>query len=110
MVTFNQNLRYSSNLKQKYRRFVTLISHQKYTCDIYCIAFATNGVDLLDIYLANELLFPHYESVPIHIIGIAKGKTEALHLVHDILHEVYRETGGFSLREYFGEESKKDKR
>ena len=102
MVIFNQNLRYSKNIEQKYRRYVILISHQKKTKDIYCIAFATNGVDLLDIYLADELLFPHYEHLPIQVIGLAKGKPEALLLVHDMIHETYQRTGGFSVKEYFG--------
>jgi len=36
-------------------------------------------------------------------LGIALSKREAFELVKDMLEEIYRETGGFQVREYFKE-------
>ena len=38
----------------------------------------------------------------IYVVGLAKGRDEALNLVRDIIDEVYNATGGFDIREYLG--------
>ena len=53
-----------------------------------------------DIMEANELLFPYYRK-DIRIVGLAKGRDEAISLVEDMIMEVYNETGAFNVREYF---------
>lgn len=102
MLVWNCNLRYSDNLKSEYPKIVKQISNKKRTRDIFCIAYATNGNNLFDIYDANELKFPHYKSLTIHIVGLAKGRETAMSLVHDMLHEIYSKTGDFHVRDYFG--------
>jgi hypothetical protein len=50
---------------------------------------------------ANELLFPHYQKSEVRIVGLAKGKEEAVTMVKDMLMEVYNKTGEFNVRTYF---------
>ena len=63
--------------------------------------------DTLLITLAsNMLLQPHFKNKnvneEIYVVGLAKGRDEALNLVRDIIDEVYNATGGFDIREYLG--------
>ncbi|MEI3526032.1 MAG: hypothetical protein V8Q27_07895 [Eubacteriales bacterium] len=36
------------------------------------------------------------------MVGIASGYEEALELVQRMIDDIYRKTGGFAVREYFG--------
>ena len=36
------------------------------------------------------------------MVGIASGYEEALELVQEMIGDIYRQTGGFAVREYFG--------
>lgn len=88
-------------MKKKKDRAISSINNSEVTFGIYCIAFASHPDNLFDILDANELLFPHYKKSEIRIVGIAKGKEEAVGLVKDMLLEVYNNTGGFDVRTYF---------
>ena len=52
------------------------------------------------------LLQPHFKNKNVneemYVVGLAKGRDEALNLVRDIIDEVYNATGGFDIREYLG--------
>ena len=56
------------------------------------------------MYSANVLLQPHLKEKKvlkdIYVVGIAKGRMEALELVRDIIDEVYHNTGGFDISGY----------
>ena len=80
------------------------INHRKLVKEAYCIAFSSNETNLFDILPANELLFPHYKNANVHILGLAGDKDEATGLVLDMIIEMYRKTGDFKVREYFGNE------
>ena len=70
---------------------------------VYFIALASNPDNLFDIfhaaYLKQNAL---YRQNPF-IVGIASGYEEAIELVQRIVEDIYRETGGFRVREYFGQ-------
>lgn len=101
MVRWTTRIFVGDKLKEKKEKVVNAINQQKATFGIYCIAFASNTDNLFDIMDANELLFPHYCRTEVCIVGIAKGKEEAIALVKDMLLEVYRVTGEFKVRSYF---------
>ncbi|MDD5935878.1 MAG: hypothetical protein PUC65_10045 [Clostridiales bacterium] len=103
MITWNEKLYFSESIKKKHRRTIFAIKHGKVTANVYCIAFASNEKNLFDILPANELLFPHYKNSEVHILGLARGRDEAALLVMDMIRDIYRETGGFSVREFFRE-------
>lgn len=77
------------------------IENRQLTFEVYCITFASNPNNLFDIINANELLFPYYAQKEIYVLGLAASKEKATLLVKDMLEEVYRESGGFCVREYF---------
>lgn len=102
MIHWNETMYFGDNVKKEHRRVMRRIERGKLTEDIFCITFASNDENLFDIIEAKELLFPYYRTKDIHIVGLAKGKGEACLLVRDMIGEIYRETGGFKVREYFG--------
>lgn len=77
------------------------ICSEKVTAGYYCICFASNEKNLFDIINTNELLFPVYKRGDLYILGLASTRKRAVELTVDIIKEVYQNTGGFLVRDYF---------
>lgn len=101
MISWTSRLYVGEKMKKKKEKAVASINNREATFGVYCIAFASHPSNLFDIMDANELLFPHYKKSEMKIVGLAKGKEEALNLVHEMIMEVYNETGNFDVRTYF---------
>lgn len=101
MISWTSRLYVGEKLKKKKDKAITSINNQEVTFGVYCIAFASHPGNLFDIIDANELLFPHYKKSQVQIVGLAKGKEEAILLVKDMLMEIYSKTGNFDVRAYF---------
>ncbi len=101
MVQWATKLYIGDKMKKKKDQVIASINNREATFHVYCIAFASQPSNLFDIMDANELLFPHYKKTEIRIVGLARGKEEALTLVQQMLLEVYQETGAFNVRAYF---------
>lgn len=77
------------------------IEDGKLTFGIYLITLSDNPDNLLEIIPAAMLLQKTcYELCP-EIIGMARGKDDAIDMVADIVMEIYRATGAFQVKEYF---------
>ena len=70
---------------------------------IYFIALASNPDNLFDIFHAAHLKEPAFYRQDPFIVGIASGYEEALEMVRCMVEDIYRETGAFRVREYFGQ-------
>lgn len=68
---------------------------------IYCICMAQNPKNLFDILNANELLFKYYKRKEIKIIGLARSRAAAEEMLVEIVGEMYQNTGGFQVENYF---------
>ena len=68
---------------------------------IYFISLASNKQDLFDIFHAAHLKQPAFYSQNPFVVGIASGYEEALELTQQMVEDIYQETGGFRVREYF---------
>jgi hypothetical protein len=101
MVLWTSRLYVGDKIRKKKEKVVASINNSEATFGVYCIAFASHQDNLFDIMDANELLFPHYKRSKVQIVGLAKGKSEALELVQTMLMEVYHKTGSFDVRTYF---------
>ncbi len=102
MIKWAEKIYFSEDLKQKKKiKIMKSIEKGEMTFEVYCITFAVNSHNLFDIINANELLFPYYAKKDIYILGLAGSKGQAKLLVKDMLVEIYNETGGFRVREYF---------
>ena len=69
---------------------------------IYLITLASNREYLFDIFHAAHLKQPAFYKQDLYVVGIASGYEEALELVQRMIDDIYRKTGGFAVREYFG--------
>lgn len=89
--------------KAKYKILGRVVK-RKLSFDTYLITLPSNPSNILDVYSSNVLLQPHFKEKKflkdIYVVGIAKGRMEALELVRDITDEVYRNTGGFDISGY----------
>ena len=56
--------------------------------------------NLMDIIPAAMLIQKSFYGICPKIIGMAKGKEEALEMVRSLIDEMYRETGTFATAEY----------
>ncbi len=101
MISWTTRLYVGEKMKKKKEKVIAAINNREATLGVYCIAISSHPNNLFDILDANELLFPHYKRSKIQIVGLAKGKEEALLLVQDMLMEVYNNTGDFDVRAYF---------
>jgi len=101
MITWNKKLYLGEGVKKGYKKVIYKIEEGKPTFGIYCIMFASNDENLFDIIPVMEFFYPVYEHRDIHILGLAKGKGEAIEVAKDMIMEVYNKTGEFKVREYF---------
>ena len=69
---------------------------------VYFIALASNEENLFDIFHAAHLKQPLFYRQNPFVVGIASDYDEAVELVQKIIDDIYRETGAFRVREYFG--------
>ena len=69
---------------------------------IYFVTLASNEENLFDIFHAAHLKQPVFYRQNPFVVGIASGYDEAVELVRQMVEDVYRETGAFGVREYFG--------
>lgn len=76
----------------------------RFQADTFLVMLPSNSSNVLDILQANYLNQPHfrkkYYKQEIYVVGIAKGRDEALELVRQIVDEVYQATGGFDVSGY----------
>lgn len=68
---------------------------------IYLITLSENPHNLLEILPALTLIQETAARICPEIIGIAKGKEEALELITDMVQTVYEETGELNIKEYW---------
>ena len=72
----------------------------KFVPGIYLLTLSENPANVMEIIPAAMLLQRSYVGICPAIIGMAKGKDEAMELVRSIIEEVYGATGSFSVSEY----------
>jgi hypothetical protein len=101
MVSWTTRLYVGNKMKKKKESVISSINNSEVTFGVYCIAFASHQDNLFDIIDANELLFPFYKKSEVQIVGLARGREEAVDLVQKMLMEVYHKTGNFDVRAYF---------
>lgn len=68
---------------------------------IYLITLSENPHNLLEIVPALTLIQETAARMCPEIIGIAKGKEEAMELIQEMVQTVYKETGSFNIKEYW---------
>ena len=86
--------------KMDLEAFLEQLNSGKPVLGIYLLTLAENPVNLMDIIPAAMLIQKSFYGICPKIIGMAKGKEEALEMVRSLIDEMYRETGTFATAEY----------
>lgn len=76
------------------------IDSGKPAAGVYLITLSENPGNILEILPAVTLVQKAAYAVCPMIVGMTKGKDNAIELVKDILEEVYGKTGAFQVEEY----------
>ena len=99
-MRFYQHLYMGEQAAGKRFQILQGLRERKILPDIYVITLASGGNNLLDIYSCLEIRRPWREAEDPLVVGIATGYEEACLLAGQIVSQVYRETGGFAVRQY----------
>ena len=95
-----KDLYLGESLGESALRVIHQVKSGKFMPDIYVITFASNPDNMLDIIPSRELLQTGYPKESLRIIGVARGKKEAIGLVQQIVEEAYAKTGDVNVRQY----------
>lgn len=74
-------------------------------CRCTVMSLAANDSNLLDIISCNELYFKYHKMHTMYVVGLASSYKSAVNLATDILIEVYKNTGAFDVRTYYGNQA-----
>lgn len=76
------------------------VDGRKPALGVYLLTLSDTPGNILEIISASFLMQKTLRCVCPPVIGMAKGKEAAMDLAVQILEEVYRNTGGFQVKEY----------
>lgn len=99
-----KNLYLGEGIAPNARKIINKIKKNKPTIDVYVIALASNPENQLDLIPSWEFLQKGYPTDHVRVIGLAKGKKEALQLVTSLVDEVYQKTGDVKILDYLKNE------
>jgi hypothetical protein len=97
-----ENLYLSEKTAKKRDKIIRKANRGVGMVSIYFITLASGEQNLFDIFHAAHLKQPAFYSRNPYVVGIASGYDEALEMLRQIVEDIYRETGSFRVREYFG--------
>ena len=100
MLKWHKNLLTGPGIRNR-ARICYKLNHGKIVPDIFLITLSENPANLLEILPALTFIQESAALICPEIIGIARGKKEAMDMVTEIIQELYRETGGFNIKEYW---------
>lgn len=100
MLDWYENLYVSERVSKKKKRIISRINQKKVTPEIYVLTVSSNDKNVMEIVSTNVLLQTAVRKRCPRIIGLAKGKEDALELMQTILMETYEHTGSFCVKKY----------
>ena len=100
MLNWYPSLYLGESVKHKSRQLRFQLYRRKPVKDIWLITLASNGRDALDLVSSTYLIQPLFaEQLPM-VIGLAKGRAEAIDVVTEMTEACYAETGDADLRSW----------
>ena len=95
-----RNLYTGKNIQDKKEKIIREIEAQVYRGTTYLITLAANPANELELLSVHELRFNYIRRNCPLIVGLARGRKEALELLEQIVQEVYAATGDVKIKEY----------
>ena len=99
MLVWQENFLTGESVKNP-NKIKKKLNNGKLVPGIYLLTLSENPSNLMDIIPAAMLIQKSLYEICPKIIGMAKGKDEALEMVRSLIDEMYTETGTFATAEY----------
>lgn len=99
MLQWNEKLYIGADVKNP-EEVKDKLNQNKWMPGIFLLTFSSNPDNLLEIIPAIVLKQEAARSLCQEIIGIARGKEEAINLAASVIEEVYQKTGTFQVQNY----------
>ena len=97
-MKFYCDLFISEDFKMKKEELVRRLKDEDFRRNMYLITLAQGEQNNLEFY-SSLLLKQHiYDDVPVFVVGIASGYTDALYMTEDIVNAVYADTRDTDIR------------
>lgn len=90
----------SDDLKEKKEKLINKIEHGTGTPGVYLVTAPSNKQNLLDIFQADQLLWPVMHRLCPIIIGMTRSYDEAVQMASSLILEAHEKTGNFQVEPY----------
>ncbi len=98
---FDENIYMSQDLTyNKIKRKIKKCIRFPYIFKLYCITFASNEKDQLDIIRTDMFFQKYYKDKEIRVYGFTNDEASAFELVRTIVDDCLKETGNVNVKEY----------
>lgn len=95
-----RNLYIGEGIKHKAKKAMDRIEKGKAAPGVYLITLASNPDNILEIIAASYLMQKALQNYCPKVVGIARGKEEALEVMQQIIKDTYENTGNFRVEKY----------
>lgn len=92
---------YGDRASENQKELLKNLKYKKWSLGVYVITLPENEHNLLDIFETIQFKQPSFRKKKLTVVGIAVGKDEAFALVQRIVQDVYEQTGGFGVKDFF---------
>ena len=97
-MQFMGNLYVGESISSIEYQIIEKVYKGKVVPNLYLIVFSTNPENMLDIIPEHEIMQKHYPKSGLKVVGIARGKKEAIGLVQQMIEASLVETGSADVR------------
>lgn len=98
-MLWNNRLYVGEKAEPHKKTIVKKIKNNKVQLGIYVLALPVNNENVMDIYPAQVLMQKHFRKSNQLIVGIAKGRDEALELMMQMITDSINETGSYRVKD-----------
>ena len=99
-MRFFQDLYLGEKISPKTDQIMKKLNSGKPVLDLYLITISDHPDNMLEIVPQKEILQKGYPNIDFKVVGLAKGKKEALAVVQCIVEDSLKETGSADARDY----------
>ena len=99
-MQFMGSLYVGESISTKEHEIVRKVHSGKFVPNLHLIVISDNPDNMLDIISEKEILKKYYPKDFLKVVGIAKGKKEAMELVEVMILESLKLTGSADVREF----------
>lgn len=100
MDRWYQNLYIGAEAEKERQSIIQGIKKHKLMPDIFVVTLPAADGNVLEFYPSVVLNQKHYRHADLFVVGIAKGRSEALDVIQCIIMDCYTKTGNFDVRQF----------